>query len=234
MAEHVHFTSYIPLSSLLSLSCVPNVHYFSSAFLFLCAITVRSPFSMSMHWKRPARERERERPGEKKIPHPHGGKHFEPIYRFCSRLQVWTRKTPWKVSALASLHARAIERNTRKNPGRARSEINARPSSSLALTIALIDTLADKNDDVRSSVSQSIVDTGKKLPQLAITLCTNYLNKHSKLPDTHRAAVLRVIERILSYHQQQSQQDIPFDNETFQLLTRVAITELTSPKVRSH
>ncbi|CAF0757506.1 unnamed protein product [Adineta ricciae] len=100
------------------------------------------------------------------------------------------------------------------------------------LTIALIDTLSDKNDKVRDSVAQSIVDTGKKLPQLTVTLCTNYLNKHQKLPETHRAAILRVIERILNYQQQQGQtnEEIPFDNETFQLLTRVAANELTMPK----
>ncbi len=98
------------------------------------------------------------------------------------------------------------------------------------MTIALIDALSDKNDKVRDSVAQSIVDTGKKLPQLTVMLCTNYLNKHQKLPESHRAAILRVIERILSYHQQQ-EGDVPFDNDTFQLLTRVAITELTMPKV---
>jgi hypothetical protein len=79
-------------------------------------------------------------------------------------------------------------------------------------------------------VAQSIVDTGKKLPKLAITLCTNYLDKHQKLPESHRAAILRVIERILNYQQQQ-EGDVPFDKDTFQLLTRVAITELTIPKV---
>ena len=102
----------------------------------------------------------------------------------------------------------------------------------LALTIALIDTLADKSDKVRDSVAQSIVDTGKKLPQLTVNLCTNYLNKHQKLPETHRAAILRVIERILSYQQQQDG-EVPFDNETFQSLTRVAVNELIMPKVRS-
>jgi hypothetical protein len=101
---------------------------------------------------------------------------------------------------------------------------------SSALTIALIDTLSDKNDKVRDGVAQSIVDTGKKLPQLVITLCTNYLNKHQKLPETHRAAILRVIQRILSYHQQQ-EAEVPFDANTFETLTRVAVNELTIPKV---
>lgn len=100
----------------------------------------------------------------------------------------------------------------------------------LALTIALIDTLADRNDKVRDSVAQSIVDTGKKLPKLAVKLCTTYLDKHQKLPETHRAAILRVIQRILSY-QQEKEVESPFDSETFQFLTRVAVTELTMPKV---
>lgn len=78
-------------------------------------------------------------------------------------------------------------------------------------------------------MAQSIVNTGKKLPQLTITLCTNYIDKHPKLPETHRAAILRVIERILGYHLQQDK--VPFDPDTFLLLTRVAITELTVPKV---
>ncbi len=98
------------------------------------------------------------------------------------------------------------------------------------MTIALIDTLSDKNEKVRDSVAQSIVDTGKKLPKHTVTLCTNYLDKHQKLPETHRASILRVIERILSY-QQQREGEIPFDDETFRTLTRVAITELTIPKV---
>jgi hypothetical protein len=98
------------------------------------------------------------------------------------------------------------------------------------LTIALIDTLSDRIDKVRDSVAQSIVDTGKKLPQKTVILCTNYLNKHQKLPETHRAAILRVIERILSYQQQQEGQ-VPFDKDTFAVLTQVSVTELTMPKV---
>ncbi len=81
-------------------------------------------------------------------------------------------------------------------------------------------------------MAQSIFDTGKKLPQKTVILCTNYLNKHQKLPETHRASILRVIERIIHYQQQQQQEgSVPFDAETFQLLTRVAINELTVPKV---
>ena len=75
-----------------------------------------------------------------------------------------------------------------------------------ALTIALIDTLSDKNDKVRDSVAQSIFDTGKKLPQQTVILCTNYLNKHQKLPETHRASILRAIERIIHYQQQNQQE----------------------------
>jgi hypothetical protein len=101
---------------------------------------------------------------------------------------------------------------------------------SSALNIALIDTLSDKNDKVRDSVAQSIVDTGKKLPQHTVILCTNYLNKHQKLPETHRASILRVIERILNYQKQQ-EGNVPFDSDTFELLTRVAVNELTMPKV---
>jgi hypothetical protein len=102
---------------------------------------------------------------------------------------------------------------------------------SSALTIALIDTLSDKNEKVRDSVAQSIVDTGRKLPKNTIILCTNYLDKHQKLPESHRAAILRVIERILNHQQQQ--EVVPFDQNTFELLTRVAINELTVPKVCS-
>ncbi|CAF3370662.1 unnamed protein product [Rotaria sp. Silwood1] len=97
------------------------------------------------------------------------------------------------------------------------------------LTIALIDTLSDKNEKVRDNVAQSIVDTGKKLPQPTVKLCTNYLDKHQKLPDSHRAAILRVIQRILNYHQDK-EGGTPFDSDTFQSLTRVTINELTMPK----
>ena len=100
----------------------------------------------------------------------------------------------------------------------------------VALTIALIDTLADKNEKVRDSVAQSIVDTGKKLPKNTVLLCTNYLKKHQKLPDTHRASILRVIERIFTYLQQQNA-EVPFDSASFELLTHVAVSELTVPKV---
>lgn len=78
-------------------------------------------------------------------------------------------------------------------------------------------------------MAQSIVDTGKKLAQPTVTLCTNYIDKHPKLPDTHRASILRVIERILIYHQ--TQDKVPFDEDTFKLMVRVAVTELTMPKV---
>ena len=100
---------------------------------------------------------------------------------------------------------------------------------SSALTTVLIDTLSDKSEKVRDTVAQSIFNTGKKLPKLTVMLCTNYLDKHTKLPETHRAAILRVIERILGHQLQQ--ETMPFDKETFELLTRVAITELTMPKV---
>lgn len=100
------------------------------------------------------------------------------------------------------------------------------------MTIALIDTLSDKNDNVRETVAKSIVDTGKKLPKLTVTLCANYLEKHPKLPDTHRVSILHVINRILTYQQQQDG-DVPFDTETFQLLTRITMAELTMPKVCS-
>jgi len=92
----------------------------------------------------------------------------------------------------------------------------------------LIDTLSDKNDKVRDTVAQSIFNTGKKLPQKTIVLCTNYLDTHPKLPDTHRSSILRVIQRILS--QQQQQGDNPFDQDTFKLLVRVGVNELTMPK----
>ena len=98
------------------------------------------------------------------------------------------------------------------------------------MTIALIDTLSDKNEKVRETVAQSIVDTGKKLPKLTVILCANYLEKHPKLPETHRASILHVIDRILTYQQQQDG-EVPFDTETFQLLTRVAMAELIMPKV---
>ena len=100
----------------------------------------------------------------------------------------------------------------------------------VALTIALVDTLADKSEKVRESVAQSIVDTGKKLPKNTVLLCTNYLKKHQKLPDTHRASILRVIERIFTYLQQQNA-EVPFDSASFELLTQVAVGELTVPKV---
>ncbi|CAF2850281.1 unnamed protein product [Rotaria sp. Silwood2] len=97
------------------------------------------------------------------------------------------------------------------------------------LTIALIDTLSDKNEKVRDYVAQSIVDTGKKLPLPTVKLCTNYLDKHQKLPESHRAAILRVIQRILNYHQEKEGETL-FDIDTFQSLTRVAVNELTMPK----
>ena len=102
-------------------------------------------------------------------------------------------------------------------------------SFSLALIIALIEALADRNDKVCVSVAQSIVDTGKKLPKLTIILCMNYLDKHSKLRDSHRASILRVIERILNY-QQGNEGELLFDGETFQTLTHIIVNELIMPK----
>ncbi|CAF4773964.1 unnamed protein product, partial [Rotaria sp. Silwood2] len=79
------------------------------------------------------------------------------------------------------------------------------------LTIALIDTFSNKNEKVYENVAQSIVDTSKKLPE------------------SHGAAILDVIQRILNYHQEE-EGEIPFNSDTFQLLTRVAVNELTIPK----
>lgn len=100
------------------------------------------------------------------------------------------------------------------------------------MNIALIDTLADKSDDVRKSVAQSICDTGKKLPTQTVLWCTNYLTKHQKLADTHRALILRVIERIINYHQQQQPNEVPFDHETLETMAKVGVNEMMMPKVR--
>lgn len=65
------------------------------------------------------------------------------------------------------------------------------------LVLALIGSLCDKDDQAEGLIRDSLVELGKKKSDLVLSSCYYYLKKNSKLPVTHRIAILNCIERIL-------------------------------------
>ncbi len=59
---------------------------------------------------------------------------------------------------------------------------------SAGLTEALVDAAADKDDDVRDSISKSIVDIGRKKHSQVLTILHNYLSKRNKVGVASHAA----------------------------------------------
>lgn len=51
----------------------------------------------------------------------------------------------------------------------------------IGLTEALVDAAADKDDDVRDSITKSIVDIGRKKHTQVLTILHNYLSKRNKV-----------------------------------------------------
>ena len=47
--------------------------------------------------------------------------------------------------------------------------------------MALIDTAYDKDPKVRENISASLLELGKKQPELLLTSCLVYLHKHAKV-----------------------------------------------------
>lgn len=51
----------------------------------------------------------------------------------------------------------------------------------IGLTEALVDSAADKDDEVRDSIYKSIVDIGRKKHAQVLTILHNYLSKRNKV-----------------------------------------------------
>ncbi|GAB1601977.1 maestro heat-like repeat-containing protein family member 1 isoform X2 [Argonauta hians] len=65
------------------------------------------------------------------------------------------------------------------------------------LVFALIDSLCDKDELAEDLIRDSLVELGKKKTDLVISSTYYYLKKNSKLPISHRVAILNCMERIL-------------------------------------
>lgn len=65
------------------------------------------------------------------------------------------------------------------------------------LVLALIDSLCDKDEQAEGLIRDSLVDLGKKKSDLVLSSCYYYLKKNSKLPVSHRVAILNCMERVI-------------------------------------
>jgi len=65
---------------------------------------------------------------------------------------------------------------------------------------ALVDAACDREEDVRSAISKSLVEIGRKKHVTVLKICHTYLMKHNKLPRSHRTILLRLMEKISKEH----------------------------------
>ncbi|WAR11640.1 MROH1-like protein, partial [Mya arenaria] len=65
------------------------------------------------------------------------------------------------------------------------------------LTMALIDSAFDKNEECQDVISQSLFALGRKIPELVLSSCYSYLKQHGKLAQGHRVVILQVIEKVV-------------------------------------
>uniref|UniRef100_A0AAY5EJV1 Maestro heat-like repeat family member 1 n=1 Tax=Electrophorus electricus TaxID=8005 RepID=A0AAY5EJV1_ELEEL len=82
---------------------------------------------------------------------------------------------------------------------------------SSAVTLALLDAANDKDPGVQEQVRKSILTLGNHQPDKVLSMCQDYLVKHSKLVSGHRVVVLQTIE----------------------LVVKSKIDDISSPKIKS-
>uniref|UniRef100_A0A8B9RK32 Maestro heat-like repeat family member 1 n=1 Tax=Astyanax mexicanus TaxID=7994 RepID=A0A8B9RK32_ASTMX len=66
-----------------------------------------------------------------------------------------------------------------------------------AVTLALLDAANDKDAVVQEQVRKSILTLGNQQPDKVLSMCQDYLVKHSKLVAGHRVVVLQTIELVV-------------------------------------
>uniref|UniRef100_A0A4W4GLG5 Maestro heat-like repeat family member 1 n=1 Tax=Electrophorus electricus TaxID=8005 RepID=A0A4W4GLG5_ELEEL len=79
------------------------------------------------------------------------------------------------------------------------------------VTLALLDAANDKDPGVQEQVRKSILTLGNHQPDKVLSMCQDYLVKHSKLVSGHRVVVLQTIE----------------------LVVKSKIDDISSPKIKS-
>uniref|UniRef100_A0A4W4GLY6 Maestro heat-like repeat family member 1 n=1 Tax=Electrophorus electricus TaxID=8005 RepID=A0A4W4GLY6_ELEEL len=82
---------------------------------------------------------------------------------------------------------------------------------SYSVTLALLDAANDKDPGVQEQVRKSILTLGNHQPDKVLSMCQDYLVKHSKLVSGHRVVVLQTIE----------------------LVVKSKIDDISSPKIKS-
>uniref|UniRef100_A0A4W4GIX5 Maestro heat-like repeat family member 1 n=1 Tax=Electrophorus electricus TaxID=8005 RepID=A0A4W4GIX5_ELEEL len=81
----------------------------------------------------------------------------------------------------------------------------------IEVTLALLDAANDKDPGVQEQVRKSILTLGNHQPDKVLSMCQDYLVKHSKLVSGHRVVVLQTIE----------------------LVVKSKIDDISSPKIKS-
>lgn len=90
------------------------------------------------------------------------------------------------------------------------------------MVMALVEAAFDKEESVRDSIREALVDLGKKQPPLVLSSCEMYLIKHKKLVMGHRVVLLNAMRDIV---EATASQLVP---ELGLRLARLGITEMVS------
>eukprot|EP01114_Cavostelium_apophysatum_P008329 TRINITY_DN2073_c0_g1_i2.p1 TRINITY_DN2073_c0_g1~~TRINITY_DN2073_c0_g1_i2.p1 ORF type:complete len:513 (-),score=158.15 TRINITY_DN2073_c0_g1_i2:146-1684(-) len=92
------------------------------------------------------------------------------------------------------------------------------------VTAALIAAAADSDTEVARSISKSILDVGKKQPDLVLSSINDFFLKNPKLPQNHRVILLNDAYNILEMRKQEIHPNLA------QHLIRLAISEMCLEK----
>lgn len=90
--------------------------------------------------------------------------------------------------------------------------------------VALVEAANDADPRVRASIAKSILEIGKKQPDLVLSTCNDHLLKNLKTPREHRIILLNSIYQILELQRSEVTQGLMFS------LINMAINEMTIEK----
>lgn len=89
---------------------------------------------------------------------------------------------------------------------------------------SLVEAANDKSDEVRDAVCRSLCSLGKKKPNIVLSACSSYLQKHSKLSIAHRILILKCIHKVCQDKLDSIPQSLALQ------LTKQAAEEMTTSK----
>ncbi|KAG8195722.1 hypothetical protein JTE90_002985 [Oedothorax gibbosus] len=92
------------------------------------------------------------------------------------------------------------------------------------IVFALIDATLDRNDNVTQTIQTSLFNIGKHQPNLVLSSCHSYLERHPKLALVHKIIILGVVEKICKEALSSITKNVAED------LTKLAVEEMVNTK----